>query len=157
MDGLWAQPSITMIALFAAMILAPTTLYFYLAHPDWSWLYLVDPARIPKLLVVSLVAVKAAALLGGYGAGVKLVRLGRDKVALYAAGGGFGLLTLLAFLLRHRLFRYASYEQFHQGFAISLGEVKLGYVLVAVTIGTWASIAFVGWELVRDGRRAASR
>ena len=60
-------------------------------------------------------------------------------------------------LVRSRIFVAGSYETFRAGRALPLGDVKLGYVLVAVTIGLWGSIAYVGLELWRDGRRAASR
>ena len=39
----------------AAVVLAPITLYLYLAHPGWSWMYLVDPATIPGMAIVPLV------------------------------------------------------------------------------------------------------
>lgn len=159
LDGVWAQPSITIVALFVAMILAPCAVYFYVAHPDWSWLYLVDAGQVPRLAIVTIIAAYAGAVLGGYAGGVRILRAGRDKerLLLYALGGGALLLGVLVFLFRARLARYGSYAEFQSGTTLPLGDVKLGYVLVAVIVGVIAAAGIVGWELWRDGRRAAAR
>src|SRR5215470_15592182 len=60
--GPWAQPSLALVGTFVAILLAPATVYLYLAHPDWAWLYLVDPEHVPRLVVVPIVAMSAAAL-----------------------------------------------------------------------------------------------
>jgi hypothetical protein len=156
-DGPWSQPAISIVALFISMILAPCAIYFYLAHPAWSWLYVVNPARVPRIAVVTIVAAYGASVIGGYYGGAQLIRTARERIALYALGGGGAFLALLAFLLRHRLLRYASYDDFHANHSRSLGAVKLGYVLIAVVLGVIASTIFVTWELRRDGRRAAAR
>jgi hypothetical protein len=156
--GPWTQPSSTLVALFVGIILVPITAYLYLAHPDWSWLYLVDPERVPRLFVVPIVAASAAAVAGGYyGAAVVLAKLRDRRVVpgLIAAVGA--LVLLLAFVARGRLLRYGSYDEFHGGRALPLFAVKLGYVLVAVIVGTAAAATFVAWELWRDARRAAAR
>jgi hypothetical protein len=146
------------VALFAAIILGPSTAYLYLAHPDWSWLYLVDPDRVPRLAVVPIVAAGIGALAGGYYGAARVMREVRDRRVLPAALAGVAVVTLLlAFLARGRLLRYGSYLDFHAGRALPLSEVKLGYVLVAVMVGTVAAAAFVALELWRDARRATAR
>ncbi len=65
-DGAWSQPAISIVALFIGMILAPCGIYFYLAHPAWSWLYLVNPSRVPRIAVITIVAAYAAAVIGAY-------------------------------------------------------------------------------------------
>lgn len=139
------------------MILIPCALYFYLAHPAWSWLYLVNPSRVPRVAVVTIVAAWGAAVIGAYYGGAWLLRNGKERVLLGAIAVGFALIVLLVILLRHRLLHYGSYEDFARGRALALAQVKLGYVLIAVVIGVCAATAFVGWELRRDGRRAAAR
>ena len=147
-----------MVGLFAVIILCPATAYLYLAHPDWSWLYLVDPGRVPRLAVIPVVSAAAAALTGGYYGAARLLREVRDRRVVPALLGGVGVTVALAgFLLRGRLLAYGSYGDYHAGRALPLSEVKLGYVLVALLVGTGAAAAFVGWELWRDARRVTAR
>jgi hypothetical protein len=155
--GPWSQPSVTLVGLFAAIILTPATAYLYLAYPDWSWLYLVDPDHVPRLTVVPVMAAGAGALAAGWYFAARLLRVARRRTlpALLAAVAGVALLVGL--LLRGRLARYGSYGDFHAGRAVPLAEVKLGYALAAVLVGTGAAAVFVAWELWRDGRRVELR
>jgi len=157
LDGVWCQPSLTLVLLFVAITRAPVALYLHLAHPNWSWLYLVDASRIPRLAVVPILAVIAGATLGGWYAGARLVRVVKEKVLVSGLWAIAALLTLITFLCRYRLLHYGSYRQFHAGHALPLGQVKLAYTLMAVVAGALVSVGFVGYELKRDGRRAASR
>ena len=105
------------------LIRAPMALYLHVAHPDWSWLYLIDSRKVPGLLVVSVIAACAGATLAGYYGGVRLVRADKVKVLLGAVGGlGLGLLLVLL-LVGGRLARYGSYQQFHGGRALPLFDV----------------------------------
>jgi hypothetical protein len=156
--GPWSQPSFTLVVLFIVIIAWPTTAYLYLAHPDWSWLYLVDAERVPRLFVVPMVALAAGAVAGGFYGGAVLLRRSRERRALPAALGGLqGAILLVAFLARGRLLSYGSYGDYHGGRALPLFDVKLGYVLIAVVVGTAAAAAFVALELWRDARRATAR
>jgi hypothetical protein len=139
------------------MILAPCALYFYLAHPAWTWLYLVDPARVPRIAVITILAAWSAACIGAYYGGAWLLRNGKERGLAGALAGGAAFVLLLLVLLRGRVFRYGSYGDWHDGRALSLGEVKLGYVLIAVMLGVVSSAVLVCLELRRDGRRVASR
>ena len=84
--------------------------------------------------------------------------MGRVRLVGYCAAGGGAILLLATFLLWGRLGHYGSYAEFHQGRALDIMEVKLGYVMVAVAIGTVASASFVaperqttvGWIAVRS-------
>ena len=156
-DGPWSQPAISLVLLFLAMIVAPCTFYFYLAHSDWSWLYLVDSARVPRLAVITVLAAQAGALVGGYYGACKLVKAGKD-VALRLALPGYACVVLILMLVfRARLTHYGTYAQFHGGRALPILDVKLGYVLIAVLIGVGAAAGVVAYELLRDSRRAAAR
>ena len=156
-DGPWSQPAISLVLLFLAMILAPCAFYFYLAHADWSWLYLVDPAKVPRLAVVPVLAAQGGALVGAYYGASKLVRAGKELALRITLGSFGGVLLVLMLILRRRLTHYGTYEQFRAGQALPLLDVKLGYVLIAVCIGAGAAAAVVAYELTRDGKRAVAR
>jgi hypothetical protein len=145
-----------MVASYVAIILVPCTAYLYLAHPDWCWMYLVDSSRVPRLFVVPIVAATAASTVGGYYGVARMLRVERFRrfvTGLLAASGVFVLLMLFA--ARGRLGLYGTYSDYPSR-ALHLSEVKLGYVLIAMIAGVLAAAAFVGWELWRDGRRAAA-
>jgi len=45
-----AQPwgrELAAVLVFEAIVFWPVALYFYFIHPAWSWLYVVDPRRLP--------------------------------------------------------------------------------------------------------------
>ena len=152
------QPPLALVGTFVAILLWPTTAYLYLAHPDWSWLYLVDTDHVPRLVVVPLVAAATAAVGVGYWGAARLLAVVADRRALPAALAGLGaIVLLLAFLARERLLHDGSYGEYHAGRALPLFDVKLGYALVAVAVGVIGAAAFVAWELSQDGRRAQSR
>jgi hypothetical protein len=156
-DGPWAQPSITLVALLAALVLTPATAYLYLAHPDWAWLYLVDASRVPRMFVIPAAAASAGALLGGYYGVGRLLGSGMAPRPLAAVIAAAGLCAAACTVIaRGRLLRYGSFRDFHAGHAVPLFTVKLGFVLVALAVGVAVAIAYTAWELLRDGRRASA-
>lgn len=157
--GPFASPAFALVAIFVGVVLAPITLYLYLAHPAWSWMYLVDPTNVPGLVVVTLLIAHGGSALGGWYLGVRLIRAGKKKeqIAGYSLLGSLVVLLILVSLSWGRIGRYGSYDEFHDGRALSLVEVKLGYVLVALTIGTAVAAGFVALELMRDSRRVRAR
>jgi hypothetical protein len=143
--------------MFLGMILAPTTLYLYWAHPAWTWMYMVNPDSVPGVALLPLVVAHALTLgLAWYG-GARLIERGKLKAVGYAAAVGGVLVLVGSVVFWGRLGHYGSYEEYRQGRALDLLDVKLGFVLVAVVIGTLASAAFVAYELSRDSRRVRSR
>ncbi len=156
-DGTFATPAFPLVLTFTGMIVLPVTLYLYLAHTAWSWLYLVDPDHVPALAIVPVLVFHTAAVIGGWYAGARLLRTDRHKIALYIIGGGGALVLLMTALLWGRLGRYGSYEEFMAGRASALMAVKLGYVLVPVILGIGGAATFVAMELVRDSRRVRAR
>jgi hypothetical protein len=157
-DGPWAQPPVTIVALFAVIVLAPATAYAVLAHPDWAWLYLFDARRLPRMFVVPAVAAGAAALLGGYYLVARLLaaRVATRHLLAGLAGSGAAV-VLLAAALGGRLWRYGTYADYHARRASALFDVKLGFVLVALAIGLTAAAVYVAWEIWRDGHKAPAR
>lgn len=145
------------MAIFIGVVATPITLYLYLVHPAWSWMYAIDPGRVPHLAIVPILAAHAGMVVVGWYAGARLLRLKRDRAALYTLAGA-ALVTLVVVLLaHHRLSSYGSYDEFHQGLALDLWDVKLGYVLVALALGLAAAAGYVALELARDSRRVRTR
>ena len=156
-DGAFATPAFPLVLIFTGVIVLPVTLYLYLVHTAWSWLYLVDPNDVPGLAIVPVLFAHTAAVIGGWYGGARLLRADRQKIALYLIAGG-GLLVLIVTLVAWgRLARYGSYDEFQQGRASTLMAVKLGYVLVPLFLGIAGAALFVATELVRDSRRVRAR
>ncbi len=156
-DGPFAQPSFSVVLLFSGIIVAPFTLYLYAAHPAWTWMYLVDPERVPSLALIPLLVLHAAALIAGWYAGGRLVRANRAKQALLGAGGTALVIAILVLALWKRLGYYGSYAEWSDRRALPIMEVKLGYVLVALVLGVAVAAVFAGFELSRDARRVKAR
>src|SRR6185503_17402698 len=112
---------------FEGIIVWPVALYFYLVHPAWSWMYLIDPARLPWGIVVLVLLAYVATLLAGYLGGWALVRVGKEKI-LFAA--------------------------LHAGHALALGEGKLGWALAAASTGVAIAVVLVGFTLWEQGKRS---
>lgn len=156
-DGPFAFPAFALVAAFSTIVIGPIALYLYAAHPGWSWMYLVDPARMSGLLLLPLLTLHAGLVVGGMYLGARLIRAGHERPlrwALLAAPLVLGLATALAW---GRLGRYGSYGEFHDGRALPLMDVKLGYVLVGVLLGIVAAAGFTAVELLRDSRRVRTR
>jgi hypothetical protein len=156
-DGPFAQPSFSVVLLFAGIILAPFTLYLYAAHGAWTWMYLVDPRRVPSLALIPLLVLHAGALVVGWYVGCRLVRANRAKQALYAAGGGAAAIALLVLVLWGRLGYYGTYGEWADERALPIMDVKLGYVLIALVLGVAMAAVLTALELARDSRRVKSR
>ena len=101
-DGPWSQPSIYLVLLFLGMIIAPCALYFYLAHPDWSWLYLVDSTRVPRLAVILVMAAQAGVLVGAY-YGYNQNSYGKTPCSNRSAGTCSGKYQVGSLLVNYRL------------------------------------------------------
>jgi hypothetical protein len=158
-EGPFASPSFPLVAIFIGVVLTPVNLYLYLAHPAWSWMYLFDPEGVTGLTMASLLA-HVAMVVGGWYVGARLIRAGKKKkeqLAFYVLAGGFALVLVVLALGRGRIGRYGTYDEFTEGRALDLMEVKLGYVLVVIAAGVATAAGFVGLELMRDSRRVRAR
>jgi len=140
--------------LYTAIIVWPAALYFYIAHPDWSWMYWVDPHRVPRVTVVLVLIAYAGALMGGFAGGYALVRAGKFTHLFGAMGGAAVLIILLLAVLHRRFFSWGTYDDYRgHGPMYSLSQVKLGYSLVVVGIATACALGYACWQLHLAGRR----
>jgi hypothetical protein len=158
-DGPFASPSFLVVLLFTGILLVPMTFYFYVWHPAWTWMYLVDPDRIPALAVIPLVFLHGAFVIGGWYGGARLIRAGRARAAMYSIGVGGAVVLVATVTAWGRLGHVGTYQEFWDtpSRALPMMEVKLGYVMVAMVLGLAVAAGSVAVELVRDSRRVRSR
>jgi hypothetical protein len=141
-------------AVYTGLVVWPAALYFYFAHPDWSWMYWVDPHRVPKLTVVLVLIAYAGTLIGGFAGGYALVRAGKFTQLFGAMGGVAVLIVLVISLLHRRFFHWGTYDDYRgNGPMYALGQVKLGYSLIVVGVATTAALGYACWQLHLAGRR----
>ncbi len=141
---------------FEGIIVWPTALYFYLVHPAWSWMYLIDPARLPWGILGLVLLAYVVTLLGGYLGGWALVRVGKEKI-LFAVLAVVGLgLILFLIIARGRISHTGTFDDFHAGHALALGEGKLGWALAATSTGVAIAVVLVGFTLWEQGKRSRS-
>jgi len=151
----WGRELVAVLS-FEAIIVWPVSLYYYLVFPDWSWMYFVDPHRLPRGVSILVLLAFVAMLLGGYLAGWALLRAHREKY-LYGAVAGV-LLSLFVFTLacRGRLVNSGTFAEYHSGRALSITEGKLSWALAVTSLGVFSGIALVGFTLWEQGKRFRS-
>jgi len=155
-DGPLALPAFPLLALHAALV-ALIALYFYSVHPAWSWMYTVDPATVPALALVPLMAAHAGLVATGWYVGRRLVRTD-PAPALRVVLIVLGLAVLVTLVLgRHRLGVSGSHHAFGAGRARGLFEVELGYAVLVAVLGLGASAGYVAAVLHADSRRVRTR
>ena len=156
-DGPFAPPAFWLVLTFAGVILIPVAFYFYMAHPAWSWMYAVDPARVPSILLLPLLVGHGLAIVAGWWAGGKMVRAHKTREAIYGALGAAVLLAVLTLVFWGRLGRYGTYSEFTDGRALQIMDVKLGYVVIVIFLGLGAAAILVALQLLHDSRRAGTK
>lgn len=156
-DGPFAAPAFQLVLMHAGGVVAPIALYFYAAHPAWSWLYAVDPGHVPGLAILPLMVGHAALFVGAYYGGALLLRTEKKNLLMYVMGG-VGLFTLIMILIvRSRLAVSTSYAGYHAGRGRALMEVPLGWAVVIAMLASAGSVLYVALELARDALRVRSR
>ena len=151
------MPPFVLVLMFVGAIQLPIAIYLYWLHPAWSWLYLIDPAKVPDLVLVLVILVQCGALLGAWYFGAYLLQLGKDRAILYSIVGSAVVVLLLGVIFAGRLMQYGTYQDYEAGRTATLLDVKLGYVLIALVLGAGAAAGFVALELVRNSRRVRAR
>jgi hypothetical protein len=151
----WGRELVAVLS-FEAIIVWPVALYFYLVHPAWSWMYFVDPARLPAGVTPLVLLAYVAMLLSGYLAGWALLHARKERI-VYAALAGLAL-ALVVFLVvcRGRVSHTGTYAEYHAGHALALGEGKLGWALAATATGVAIAVVLVGFTLWEQGKRSRS-
>jgi hypothetical protein len=151
----WGRELMAVLS-FEGIIIWPVALYFYVVHPAWSWMYFVDPDRLPLGVSLLVLLAYVTTLLGGYLAGWALVRAHKDKI-LFAALAALGLFQVIFLVAcRARLWHAGTFAEYHSGHALGVGEVKLGWALAATTTGVAIAVALVGFTLWEEGKRSRS-
>jgi hypothetical protein len=156
-DGPFAPPAFLLVLIHVGLVTAPVTLYFYAAHADWSWLYLVDPERVPGLAIVPLVVGHALILVGGWYLGSWLVRTDRKRILLYGILGVSAVFLLGFILSLGRLTTATTYAGYLAGAEGGLLGVELGWALLVSFAASAAAATYVFIELLRDSRRVRAR
>lgn len=141
---------------FGGIILWPVGVYYYVVFPDWSWMYFVDPARLPWGASVLVFLGYGITLVGGYLLGWALLRTHQEKV-LYGVGGALGLAMLVFMIIyRERLWSHGTFAEYHHDLALPLRESKLGWALPATALGLGGAITLVCFTLWEQGKRFKS-
>lgn len=121
--------------MFGAGVLMPAVLVLYGLFPDWSLMYLANPAHLPRLLVLPVLALLSAAAPALGFLAVQRQLSAREpwaRRAIWIACGVIGGLT--AVLGAGRLFTVALYDVFHAGAAtLTLARSALFLPLMLIT------------------------
>jgi len=156
-DGPFAPPAFLLVLIHVGLVTAPVTLYFYAAHADWSWLYLVDPDDVPGLAIVPLVVAHALVIVGGWYLGSWLVRHDRVRFIWYVMGSAVIAFVIGFALAFTRLSTATSYAGYLAGAHGGLMSVELGWALLVSVAATAVATGYVVIEMMRDSRRVRSR
>jgi hypothetical protein len=155
----WQSDLLLPVVSFAVLTTTPVSLYLYLAYPDWSWMYLLEPARLPRATGLAVVVTITLMVPVGY-------LLGWASLRLFQARGLFGLLGGLAMGLaliviagQRRFFYLGRYEDFR---AAALNDIalplrpltqgKLFYALLCIVPVVLCSFIVVARHLWAQGR-----
>ena len=156
-DGSFAAPAFQLVALHAAVVVAPIALYFYAVHPAWAWMYWVDPDKLGAAAIIPLVAGHGALVIGGWYIAAFLIRRAYQGALFYVAGGIALFLVVLVAASFDRLGTAADYLGFHLKGGISVFSVRLGWAFIVALLALFGSAIYTSIELGRDGRRVRSR
>jgi hypothetical protein len=120
-------------------------------------MYLVNPEKVATIAILPLVVAHVGAVAFGWYLGARFIMANKMKVASIVVAAGTFLVLLGVLLMWQRLGNYGTYTEYGQGRSLPIMEVKLGYVLVTLIVGTVVSASILAIELLRDSRRVRSR
>lgn len=103
---------------YTALVLVPSTVYFYVFHGDWFLLYLLDSSRIPSAIALLIFVLQGAVGALGFASGAHLVRLQRDNLGIAIVVTLVALAAALLAVVRTRVATVGSYAQFHGTFGL---------------------------------------
>jgi hypothetical protein len=141
------------VLLFEGIIAWPVAIYFLLVHPDWSWLYLVDPNRLSWAISALVLVAHAVLLVGGYLAGYALVHGRRERELGIAMAVFAGAVLIATVLCRGRVLASGTFAEYHAGYAASMFERKLVWSLGATGLAVVTAAVIVGVAVWEHGKR----
>lgn len=155
----WQSDLLLPVVSFAVLTTAPVSLYLYLAYPEWSWMYLLDPARLPRATGLAVVVTTTLMVPVGFLLGWVLLRLLQSR-GLFGILGGLAMGLLLIVIAGQRRFFYLGrYDDFR---AAALNDIalplrpltqgKLFYALLCIVPVVLCSFAVVARHLWAQGR-----
>jgi hypothetical protein len=156
-DGPFAAPAFHLVALHAAAVVAPVALYFYAVHPDWAWMYWIDPVKLGGVAVLPLTVVQAALVVGAWYGSSLFIRNGLTGALLYVGGALALMLLVLVVAGIDRMFTATDFLGYATSHGVSLFAVQLGWAFVVSLLALFGSAIYVAIELGRDGRRVRAR
>ncbi len=139
--------------LYAALVVVPASLYFYLFHGDWYLLYLVDSQRIPSALVLLACLVQVALGAGGFLLGASFVRNQRELVAGAVVGVAASLGAAAVPLARGRLGVVGTYAQYHGDFGLSPFGGELLEAVLCMSLWMLVGLALLAYRIGPGTRR----
>jgi hypothetical protein len=145
------------VGLLLAVIVWPVTLYYAVWFPDWSWLFLVSPSRLPWGTTLLRLGAVAVALLGGTLAGGALLRRGKQRELTRLVGALGGVALVLVLVAWRRLWvggEFAPRLAAAEGVA---AVAHLRWALGVTTLGSAGAAALTLRVLWREGRSIERR
>jgi hypothetical protein len=154
LDGIspWGRELFAVLS-YVAIISWPVAVYFYFVHPDWSWMYLVDSARLPAGIVLVVLFAHLASLIGGYLVGWALLKARRERQLLGLLLFAMVLPVVFGLLCRDRLLIDCNLADFRAGRASFSSEGTLGWAVAICGLGQVCGAMAVGITLYGQGRR----
>ncbi|MEM7138932.1 MAG: hypothetical protein AAF500_20315 [Myxococcota bacterium] len=145
-DPMWRMEAFLAYALFVALVLLPTTIYFYVFHGDWFLLYWVDAAKAAWAWGILV----SAALLGfsmlGFRLGAALCRAGREAALRRIAALGFVAAAAVWPLAWARLHVVGSYREFTRDYGLttyfSSAAFYAGLVMLILLVAAFVWVAY---------------
>lgn len=134
----------------------------YLLEPAWMWMYWVDPARLPIVVVVLAFLLYEVCFIGGFALAAELERVRRNATWILA-GAMFAGITAAEAAARVRLFHIGTFDEFAAGRAplgIDLSPFRLEPAM-AIVLGpgliATAAVVVLAIRLWRQDERRAAR
>jgi hypothetical protein len=135
------------------MLGVPIAIYLYVFYRDWSFMYLVDGARVPSALAVAIVATYPAIATAAYVLGVALLRARRDALLGGLVVGVMLASAGVAVVLRGRLLLVGPFGGYHGGYGMrALTRSALAPVGALLSGTLFAGWAYVVWRTGRETR-----
>ncbi len=141
------------LMMFEGMILVPIGIYFAAFYPDWSWMYLLNTAKISAAVTTMAIAAYPVAAILGYLVGYYSAKSSSDWITLIFTVFMFIGLIGLFVVAPGKMFTVGSYQQFHRAVGTEplSGTSLLPSMLFAFT-GIIVCWFYLLYNFVQEGR-----